>query len=137
MSSHEMTALQQEWITLQVSYDKYECHSLFIKLFNLALLTGILLSATAAFWQPLVILTVWLLDGIFKTFQQRTAERLLSVEKALQEQQSYRAMQFHRHWQETRPGTFTLMKHYIINALRPTVAASHLVCALISLHALL
>lgn len=132
MSAQDPHILQQEWVTLQQEYEGFEKYSLIIKLFNLALVAWTLAHDTMPVWIILVMGVVWLLDGIWKTFQSRTEARLLTVEKAIQEQQLYRGMQYHSAWQSHTQSAGAMIAEYVRQSLRPTVAVSHLACVAIS-----
>ena len=72
-----------EWSLLQNQFDSYEKHSLYIKLLSiLVLTTSIILIGTHVF-VILILLVLWLQDGIWKTFQSRIEERLLLIEGAI------------------------------------------------------
>jgi len=74
----------------------------------------------------LLLLVLWLQEAIWKTFQGRTEQRLLVLEKAYQTghetNNETQPLQFYRHWTETRPGTTKLIAEYLGNAIRPTIA---------------
>jgi hypothetical protein len=138
MSVSSASGFQQEWITLQTQYDSYEKYSLVIKLLNVVLTCLLLFVFHVGSWTLLVVAIIWLQDGIWKTFQNRIATRLYLVEKALAEAESHetgdlQAMQFNSDWLETRSSVSTLLKEYIGQSCKPTVAYPHAVLLVMSL----
>lgn len=127
-----MQALTGEWKVLQNQFDSYEKHSLYIKLVALVLLTTGLFS-DLSLWMLLPILAiVWLLDGIWKTFQARIEVRLLKVEQAIAQSQEITACQFNQDFLTQRLGVVGLVGEYLKSALRPTVAYPHVLLILIA-----
>jgi len=89
-----------------------------------------------ALWLALVfVLVLWLQEGIWRTVQARTAERLLTIEKILEQQDPSSGMQFYSNWQANRPGTAGLIKEYLLNAMRPTVAYPYVILLAIEIAA--
>ncbi|MBV1959732.1 MAG: hypothetical protein KUG53_03245, partial [Pseudomonadales bacterium] len=83
----------------------------------------------------LLLLMVWLQDAIWKTFQSRIDVRLLQLEQYLSsehplETRDGKAYQFNSLYLENRPGSIGLVKEYLVQALRPTVAFPHLLLVL-------
>ncbi len=119
-STHE-----NEWITLQNQFDSYEKFSLIIKLSSVLVCTALLFHETL----DLIVIglcgILWLLDGIWKTFQNRISERLLVVEQAIVQKDASNAYQYNSHWLQNRPSSIGLVKEYVASALSPTVAAPH------------
>lgn len=121
---NSLSPLGHEWTTLQNNHEQYEKNSLSIKL--TATLFGALgvilgLSATPT---GLVLLVFWLIEAIFRTSQSRLGSRLLQLEALLRQSPPPQtaAYQLHSAWQAGRPGTIGLMREYLANAARPTVA---------------
>jgi len=121
-------SLQQEWELLHQDHERYDRSALFIKLaaiiccllslaYQLPLLLGILF-----------VLTLWLQEGIWRTFQSRIADRLLSVENGLNTKEDVpAAFQLYTRWEKDRPSTTGLIKSYISNSVRPTVAFPYII----------
>lgn len=121
------TFLSQEWQTLQNNHEQHERNALFIKLSSLALGMAGLAAGVALGWIALVVLLLWVLEGIFKTYQARLAERLLQVEALLaQEAPVQPPMQLNTEWMAQRPGGAGLIVEYALSACRPTVAFPYL-----------
>lgn len=119
--------LKQEWHTLQSATDNFEKFSLVIKLIAISLLfvayaVGINGSPVA-----MILACLWLQDAIWKTFQSRHENRLVLLEQAIANGKAEQAYQFNVAFNNTRPSTFGLIKAYLVNALRPTVAFPHVV----------
>lgn len=121
------TLLGLEWQTLQNNHEQHERNALFIKLSSLALGLAGLAAGVAVGWIALIIVLLWVLEGIFKTYQTRLADRLLQVETLLaQESPSMPAMQLSAGWMARRPGGAGLIVEYALSACRPTVAFPYL-----------
>ncbi|GAC16501.1 hypothetical protein [Aliiglaciecola lipolytica] len=131
MDTINQTALQQEWTTLQFQYDSYEKFSLILKLFSVVLCSLLVFHLQLDFVLPILCLIIWMLDGIWKTFQSRIGERLLVVEKSLRDSIQENALQYNTQWELNRPNSVKLIANYLKNALSPTVFVPHL--AIISL----
>lgn len=122
MNTTAQQLLSQEWQTLHQDHERYDRYGLLIKLTaTLACLLTIGLGMTL----PLAlafVLVLWLQEGIWRTVQARTSARLLVVERLLKDPTNQAAMQFYSAWEASRPGTVGLIKEYLRNALRPTIA---------------
>ncbi|MDF2178130.1 hypothetical protein P2G88_07675 [Aliiglaciecola sp. CAU 1673] len=118
---------QAEWLALHQDMERSETRALVIKLFAVAvLLAGLIVNLPFCLLLG-VLAILWLQDGIFKTFASRSEQRLLILEKAIQEQNVQVApMGFYSNWQASRPGALSLVGQYIKHALRPTVAYPHI-----------
>jgi hypothetical protein len=127
--------LQTEWCLLQTQFDSYEKHSLYIKLASIF----ITLIAIAFKIQIVVILIflliLWLQDGIWKNFQSRIETRLLQIENLIAKEstqdnnttQSAESFQFNSEFLKSRTAGLSLIKEYLKQSLRPTVAFPHIV----------
>jgi len=122
--------LANEWQLLQNQFDSYEKHSLYIKLLTITLFfiafcierTGIVLVT--------VMLVLWLQDAIWKTFQARIEQRLLALETQLTSDQQTSvttAYCYNLSYLESRPSAVGLIKEYLKQALRPTVAFPYII----------
>ncbi len=139
MKNEQLDTLQKEWMTLQNSFDHYEKVSLLIKLFNILLTCYLSLITQAPEWAVVVCAVIWLQDGIWKTFQARTAVRLEQVEQYLAKLQTCEetdkpaaGMQFNSMWAASRKGAVGLVTEYLVSCLKPTVAYPHLVLLLMA-----
>jgi hypothetical protein len=139
MSESKNSLAAQEWVTLQNNYEQYEKSALFIKLVSIVLFCICLLLSLDAIFSSVLMLILWLQEGIWKTYQCRLAARLLAVEKliALGVRVEEKAFQLHTHWQTNRSGLPSLVKEYLINAVRPTVAFPYVVLLLINIFILI
>jgi len=70
------------------------------------------------------ILILWLQDGIWKTFQSRLEARILFVEDKLRDNIDDKGISFqlYSQWQDSRAGVAGLIKEYLVNSIKPTVA---------------
>lgn len=118
-------ALINEWNVLQTQSDSYEKHSLYIKLLAITLSAGAALLAQANLYIAIILAILWLQDAIWKTFQARISDRLIKVETALQDTISANNLppcQLNSEWLAQRSGFMGLIKEYLCQAARPTVA---------------
>ena len=117
-------ALGQEWVTLQNNYEHYESGALMVKLAAVVSFFAGVAIGLAPWLLCLVVLVLWLQEGIFKTCQSRLGERLVKVERLLADGSAERgqAFQLHSTWLAQRPGLAGLLREYAASALRPTVA---------------
>ncbi len=124
-ASHDL--LSQEWTALHQDHERYDRYALLIKL--VAVLVCLLsIGLAMSMWLAIVfVLVLWLQEGIWRTVQARTSERLLMVEGLLKEQGDQLVMQFYSNWEAKRPGTVGLVKEYVLNAVRPTVAYPYVI----------
>lgn len=126
-----MNNLSIEWQTLHGDYEKYEQLSLLIKLFSVGLCLLCVALSIDIYLSLLFILTLWLQEGIWKTYQARSGERLLTLETALNDTERNAPpttpFSFYSAWEKERPGAIGLVIEYINNALRPTVMYPYVV----------
>lgn len=136
-------ALATEWCLLQNQYDSYEKHSLYIKMFSIVVMLVAVTLQASSFFIVLLLLVVWLQDGIWKTFQARIEPRLLQLEQCLMlpselelnqlPNKAACAFQFNSEYQKVKLSGLLLIKEYIAQSIRPTVAFPHLVLILVLL----
>jgi hypothetical protein len=136
MSGSFLSYLHQEWLCMQNQYDSYEKHSLIIKLVALILCPTLLFIAHIGAWSIVFAGMLWLQDGIWKTYQNRIGERLLVLEKAIAQGQEHQAMQFNANWLQSRQGSVDLLKEYIGQAGKPTVAYPHILLLILCIASL-
>jgi len=123
--------LATEWSLLQNQYDSYEKHSLLIKLSSIGVLSAAYFTDHLSVFVLLLLFILWLQDAIWKTFQSRIDVRLLQLEEYLSNDHSLenhngKAFQFNRLYSQSRPGSIGLLKEYLSQSLRPTIAFPHL-----------
>jgi hypothetical protein len=121
MPMSESTALGQEWITLQNHYEQYEKGGLLIKLFAIALCAIGFMLALHELVMGLLLLVLWLQEGIFRTFQARLGMRILRIEQGVKTGEGV----------ASRSGMLGLLREYAVSALRPTVAFPYAVLLLL------
>jgi len=116
--------LSLEWQTLQNNHEQHERNALLLKLVCVAVCIAGLAAHVPAGWLALVVVLLWVQEGIVKTYQSRLSDRLLKVEAMLlvPEAPTHAAMQLHSEWMANRPDTLTLIASYAMSACRPTVA---------------
>ena len=135
--------LASEWSLLQKQFDSYEKHSLLIKLSSIGVLAAAYFTNHLSVFVLLLLLVLWLQDAIWKTFQARIDVRLLQLEDYLSNEHSLEnrdgiAFQFNSLYAQNRPGNVGLLKEYLRQSLRPTVAFPHIILvAILALHLLL
>lgn len=132
-------AQQQEWIVLHANHEQAERTAGWIKAGAILLTFATLAIAVDVLLASMLILVLWLQEGIVRTSQARAGARLLHVEALIRSPQarSDSAFQLHTSWQQTRAGTTALVKEYLRHSLRPTVAYPYVVLLGILLTALL
>jgi hypothetical protein len=118
------TGLSAEWTLLQAQYDDYEKAALLIKVFTVSIVLVALITGLSSLLCVLFILILWLQEGVIRTVQSRTEQRLCTVEKAIANSPatSTIAMQLHTDFGHQRATPIRLVVEYIRHALRPTVA---------------
>ena len=134
--------LQGEWCLLQNQFDSYEKYSLIIKLFSVTVLVTTLQISSVSVLIIIVLLTLWLQDAIWKTFQARIETRLLQIESLITNSAASieaveAACQFNSEYQKQRPGSTGLVMEYFRQALRPTVAFPHVVLVILACYGLI
>jgi hypothetical protein len=143
----DRSALTLEWQVLQNQFDSYEKCSLFIKLFNVGILTLALGNEALGVSVVVIIFVIWLQDAIWKTYQSRIDGRLQLVEQGLamdgeafstneSEPTTVIACQYNRAFAEQRPSLIGLIREYGCQACRPTVAFPHAVLVVLAVFCL-
>lgn len=133
MAHPETGGLGQEWLALQNQYEQYEKGGLLLKL-SAVLLCGLgFVLGLHETVMAVLLLILWLQEGIFRTFQTRLGTRILRLEQALKQPETsdVAAFQLHSEWLATRPGVLGLLVEYASSALRPTVAFPYAVLLLL------
>ena len=119
--------LANEWQTLQNNHEQHEKSALLIKLTSLIICAAGIAASVPAFWLAITVLLCWLQEGIYKTYQARLVERLLTVEALLRlAEPPAEAMQLYTAWTAHRPSGIGLIAGYAVSALKPTVAFPYL-----------
>ena len=113
----------QEWMTLHHDFEKYEQFALIIKLVCVIISVVCLTVFIDTLFSIILILTLWLQEGIWKTYQARIGARILVIEQQMLKatNDEPHRFQFYSEWEKNRPGMFGLMMEYIKNSFRPTV----------------
>lgn len=126
--------LQQEWLLLQRQYDEYEKCTLWIKLAALVALGSCYFAHQTGRTLLVILLCLWTLEAIWKTYQSRIGLRLETIERGLLAESPPAAMQFNSQWLANRPSTSGLIYEYAKQGLKPTVAFPHAIFVLLSLY---
>ncbi len=135
-STPEQTDQQIEWAALQYQYDAYEKYALLIKLLSVVLLVLAEIMQLDTRLLLLIVLVLWLQDAIWKTFQSRIDRRLLLVEQSYHDATGFVPFQFNSQYLAQRPGSLGLLREYLLQAVRPTIAYPHVVLILWPLYRL-
>lgn len=126
-----MREKQQHWQSLEQEYHDYERSSLLLKAIS-GVTAFFLLNQSDLLTASALALFFWVLDAIWKTFQQRTADHLLKYESG-----EVAECSLHKEWQQRRPGAVGLVVEYAKTALKPTLLMPHvlliILLALVSL----
>jgi len=120
-----------EWSLLQNQLDSYEKYSLLIKLASIGVLAAAYFTDHLSAFILCLLLILWLQDAIWKNFQARIDIRLLQLEAYLSNEDNLenpngKAYQFNSLYLQNRPRSIGLIKEYLAQALRPTIAFPHL-----------
>jgi hypothetical protein len=126
----QTTDAAAEWCLLQNQFDSYEKHSLFIKLSSALILSLSVVLDRTNMTIACLLAILWLQDAIWKTFQSRIEHRLLKLEAVFAEEAansapSEKPFQFNSDYLRSRGGSLTLIREYISQSIRPTVAFPH------------
>ncbi|KGJ91347.1 hypothetical protein [Colwellia psychrerythraea] len=131
--------LVEQWHTLHNNHETYENYALIIKLVA-TIVTLIAFTFSVTTFVTLSILAIlWLQEAIWKTFQQRTANAILTIEDKLalpeeeQIHESNKPYLVYKHWRENRPKTNELITEYLRSSIKPTVIYPYLPLMLLTL----
>ena len=127
----ETERFQTEWCLLQNQFDSYEKYSLHIKLLSVIVLLAAEISGVISIFIVLVLVVLWFQDAIWKTFQSRIEARLLQIETYILEKSVGSEFQFNSEYYKARLSGVSLIKEYVTQSIRPTVAFPHIVLILI------
>jgi hypothetical protein len=120
MTLESNALLVKEWQAIHNSHEHYEQYALIIKLFSVAVTLFSLAFYPKGIVIILILATLWVQEGIWKTYQARACNRIELIEQALLENNLV-AFQFYRQWADNRPSSAGLIIEYIKNTLKPTV----------------
>ncbi len=129
----ERNAFESEWSLLQEQFESYEKHSLYIKLVSIIVLLSTEIAGVRNIFIILILAVLWLQDSIWKTFQSRIEPRLIQIEKCISGGVSEGAFQFNSEYLRVRLNGPALIREYVCQAIRPTVAFPHAALILILL----
>jgi len=137
MNNKELSTWHQEWQILHAEHENYERYSLIIKLTAVTVCCISIIFDFSLVISVLLLLTVWLQEAIWKTFQSRLSKRLLLIERNIDippsENSNMRKFQLYTTWQDQRPSSKGLILEYLTNALRPTIMFPYATLILINL----
>ena len=122
--------LGQEWMTLQNNHEHYERGALQLKLVTVVFAFALLAVNLPALIVAVVVAALWVQEGIYRTSQSRLGQRLMVLEGLIKTNESGLPYQLHTQWQAARPGVGGLLREYLGNAMRPTVAYPYVVLLL-------
>ncbi|TYK65644.1 hypothetical protein [Colwellia echini] len=126
--------LLAQWQTLHNSHEDYEKYALIIKIVAILICLVSVIYSISTFVGLLLLATLWLQEGIWKTFQQRTESAIIAVEEKLAlltTDTDTIPYLFYTQWHANRSGVTALIAEYIANALKPTVIYPYLPLMLI------
>jgi len=127
----QASAAATEWSLLQNQFDSYEKYSLLIKLVGVLVLSATVLVDKPGPSVAGILVVLWMQDAIWKTFQARIESRLLELESVLTDDNAPCSAtrgsiyQFNTAFLENRPRGVALLREYLLQAARPTVAFAH------------
>ncbi|HBY88405.1 MAG TPA: hypothetical protein DEO86_21340 [Colwellia sp.] len=132
MTTDSKQLLVEQWHTLHNNHETYENYALIIKLIATTITLFAFTFSVATFVTLLILAIFWLQEGIWKTFQQRTANAIIAIEDKLalneveQKDESNKPYLLYKQWQDNRPNTKKLIAEYVSNSLKPTVMYPYL-----------
>lgn len=136
MDTIKRQGLENEWLLLQNQFDGYEKYSLLIKLLSVIILCASYLLNNITFFTVLILLILWMQDAIWKTFQSRIEPRLINLERSIQDSaadhNTASPYQFNRQYHQSRPSQLGLIKEYLSQSIRPTIAYPHSVLLILA-----
>ena len=131
MTIEQNADLVKEWLELHRCHESYERYALIIKLLAVTLTVLLIIFAQPYLVILLVLAVLWLQEGVWKTYQARTSDRIelieLTIMQLKQEGVSFTnksnsiAFQFYSQWSKNRAGATTLVMEYLRNSIKPTV----------------
>ncbi|WP_057180249.1 MULTISPECIES: hypothetical protein [Colwellia] len=127
MTTVSKQLLLQQWQTLHNSHENYEHYALIIKLVATTITLLTFTFAITMLVSLTLLAVLWLQEGIWKTFQCRTANAIMVIEDKLvlnEAEQTSESMQpylMYKQWQMNRPTSKVLISEYVSNSLKPTV----------------
>jgi len=128
-----MSKLENEWTILHADIERYERNSLYIKLTAVLVSLISMLMGLNVFLAVLLLMILWLQDGIWKTFQNRLVSRIVNLEDQIKRSTNDDdGMQLYSQWENQRQGVLGLVREYLKNALKPTVAYPYVVLILLA-----
>ena len=132
MTTVSKQLIVEQWQTLHNNHENYENYALIIKLVAIAITLFSFTFSVTSMVTLLLLATLCLQEGIWKTFQQRTANAIMAIEDKLalneaeQTTETMKPYLVYKQWQENRPTTKVLIAEYVVNSLKPTVLYPYL-----------
>ncbi len=127
MQNASKPLLSQEWQILHNDHERYDKYGLLIKLTAVLACLISIVTGMSVLLGLVFIGVLWLQEGVWRTVQARTSDRILKVEEQLKHSGDQSALQFYSEWEAKRGGTAALIKEYVVNAIRPTVAYPYVI----------
>ena len=125
MTTNSKALSVETWQTLHNNHEKYEHYALLIKLFSVSMVVVSITTPISTFISLLILAILWLQEGIWKTYQARTSNAIITLEQLLDSDDNA-ICQLYSDWQSNRPSSTELVLEYIKNALKPTVIFPYL-----------
>jgi hypothetical protein len=132
MPTKSIHLLVEQWKTLHNNHERYEQYALIIKLTAVASTLLVFTFSVNTLASLLLITTLWLQEGIWKTFQSRTVDAIIAIEDKLALNESEQLSEtdqtylLYTQWQANRPNVTMLITEYVNNSLKPTVIYPYL-----------
>ncbi len=143
IKNDRQATLEREWHSLHNHYEQSERLALGIKLLAIVLcLVGFIASQSPILMVTLLLL-LWLQESIWKTFQFRSEQRLLELEKAWQNNEqslsmgenvtSNTSLSLYSQWAESKASIKARLAEYLFTAIRPTIAYPYVLLIIMTL----
>ncbi len=133
MSAPQPPPIEQEWLALHRAFEAHERNALWIKLVAIVLCGGAVILSLNEYFVATLVVTLWIQEGVIRTFQSRLGGRMLRVEQLIRDNVPSGAFQLHSEWLARRKRGVAMLGEYAVNALRPTVAYPYVALILIDM----
>lgn len=133
MSDSQSSSMQHEWLALHRAFEAHERNALWIKLIAIVMCGGAITLSLNEYFISTLVATLWVQEGVIKTFQARLGARILRVEQLIRDNASTGGFQLHSDWLARRKRGLPMLGEYALNALRPTVAYPYVALILIDM----
>ncbi len=132
MTTVSKPLLLKQWQTLHNSHENYEQYALIIKLLAVAISIAVIALSLTMLFAVFLLSILWLQEGIWKTYQYRIANAIITIEDQMTDKYSEHTNKveqpylLYKKWQLNRGTNKQLVKEYLTNSVKPTVIYPYL-----------